>query len=153
MLDFDKAIKLKDEERKAEIIDRLKEYEGKDLLSICRDASCWDGSFEDLDAFDAEDVGEYVNTDDAYGFMCSIVFGNVENVNAMLRFNAYGNLESVSEWDLEQEAISQIDDIADWLMDNYDQTYSLYGEDEELFDAWDNIDRYGDDYYDDEEGE
>ena len=148
---FEDAIKLTGDERKNEIIDRLKDYESKDLLSICRDASCWDGSFEDLYAFDASEVGEYVDTSDAYSFMCRIVFGNVENVNDMLRFNAYGNFESVSEWDLEQEACDQIEDIADWLMDNYNQTYSLYSDDADLFEAWENIDRYGDDYYDEEE--
>ena len=71
----------------------------------------------------------------------------------MFRFNAYGNLESVCEWDLEQEARDQIDEIADWLMDNWNEAYSLYDDDKELFDAWDNIDRYGDDYYDEDEEE
>ena len=153
MLDFDKAIKLKDEERKKEIIDRLKEYEDKDLLSICCEANSYDGSFDNLWAFDIEDVGDYVDTSDAYRFMCLIAYGNVNMADYMLRFDAYGNLESVNPWDLEEEARDQIEDIADWLMDNYYKTDSLYGEDEELFDAWDNIDRYGDDYYDDEEEE
>lgn len=151
--DFDNAIKLKGDERKAEIVERLNDYNDADLLFICREANSYDGSFDDLWAFDAEDVGVYVNTDDAYGFMCRIVFGNVENVNDMLRFNAYGNLESVNEWDLEDEARDQIDEIADWLMDNWNEAYSLYDDDKELFDAWDNIDRYGDDYYDEDEEE
>jgi hypothetical protein len=151
--DFDNAIKLKGDERKAEIVERLNDYNDADLLSICREACSWDGSFEDLYAFDAEDIGDYVDTSDAYSFMCRIVFGNVENVNDMLRFDAYGHLESVCEWDLEKEARDQIDEIADWLMDNWNEAYSLYEDDKELFDAWDNIDRYGDDYYDDEEEE
>lgn len=137
---FEDAIKLKGDERKAEIAERLNDYNDADLLSICREACSWDGSFEDLYAFDAEDVGVYVDTSDAYGFMCRIVFGNVENVNDMLRFDAYGNLESVCEWDLEKEARDQIDEIADWLMDNWHEAYSLYSDDEELFNAWEDID-------------
>lgn len=149
--DFDNAIKLTGDERKKEIIERLNDYEDKDLLSICREANSYDGSFDDLWAFDAEYVGDYVDTSDAYSFMCCIVFGNVENVNDMLRFDAYGNLESVCEWDLEKEARDQINDIADWLMNYWDEAYSLYEDDKELFDAWDDIDHGRYDWDEEEE--
>ena len=145
---FEDAIKLKDDERKSEIIERLKDYNGKDLLSICREACSWDGSFDFADAYDIEDLCSMMS---AYDVARSIIYGDVTNVNDMVRFNAYGNLENVSEWDLEEEARDNIDEIADWLMDNYNKTYSLYSDDEELFEAWENIDRYGDDYYDEEE--
>lgn len=141
MLEFEKAIKLTGNERKAEIIDRLNDYEGRDLFDICREAMFYDGSFGFCDAFDAEDIGEYVDTSDAYNFMCRIVFGDVDNVNDMFRFNAYGNLESVSEWELHRECQDSIDEIADWLMDNWHNVDSLYNEDEELFYAWEYIDR------------
>lgn len=137
MLDFEKAAKLEDyNERKAEIISRLKDYEDKDLLNICRDANSWDGSFDFCDAFDAEDIDEYLCDMKPYDIMCRIVFGNVDSVNNMLRFDAYGNLESVHEWDLESEARSYIDDIAAWLMDDWHNTDGLYEEDRELFEAW-----------------
>lgn len=151
MMDFDKAIKLKDEEREKEILARLNDYDDKDLLFICREACSYDGSFDFVDAFDMEDVGDYIDTSDAYGFMCRIVYGNVNMADGMLRHDAYGNLESVNEWDLEEEARDNINDIAYWLMDNWHNVDCLYSDDEELFDAWDNIDRYGDDYYDDDE--
>lgn len=147
---FEDAIKLTGEERKNEIIERLKDYNGKDLLSICREAHSWNGSFDFADVFDIEDLCSMMS---AYDVARSIIYGDVTNVNDMVRFNAYGNLENVSEWDLEEEARDNIDEIADWLMDNYDQTYSLYSDDAELFEAWENIDRYGDDYYDEDEEE
>lgn len=141
MLDFEKAIRLTGEERKAEIIDRLNDYEGRDLFNICCEAMSYDGSFDFCYAFDAEDIGDYVDTSDPYNFMCRIVFGSVDNVNDMLRFDAYGNLESVSEWELHKECQDRIDEIADWLMDNWHNVDSLYEEDEELFNAWEDIDR------------
>lgn len=150
MLDFDKAIKLKDEEREKEILARLNDYNDADLLSICREARSWDGSFDFVDAFDIEDLCEMLP---AYDVARSIIYGDVTNVNDMVRFNAYGNLESVCEWDLEREARDSIDEIADWLMDNWQKADSLYSDDEELFEAWENIDLYGDDYYDDEDEE
>ena len=147
---FEDAIKLKGDERKKEIIERLNDYTHKDLLSICREANSYDGSFDFADAFDLEDLCAMMS---AYDVARSIIFGDVTNVDDMVRFDAYGNLESVSEWDLKHEAYDQTDEIADWLMDYWNEAYSLYEDDKELFDAWENIDRYGDDYYDDEDEE
>lgn len=147
---FEDAIKLKDEERKSEIIERLKDYDVKDLLSICCEANSYDGNFDFTDVFDIEDVCEMMS---AYDVARSIIYGNVTNVNDMVRFDAYGNLENVSDWDLENEVRDNIDEIADWLMDNWYHCSSLYGEEEELFESWDNIDRYDDDYYDEDEEE
>lgn len=153
MLDFEKAIRLTRNERRAEIISRPNEYEGEELFNICREAFSYDGSFDFCDAFDAEDIGDYIDTSDAYNLMCRIVFGNVDNVNDMLRFNAYGNLESVSEWELHRECEDSIDEIADWLMDNSHNVDSLYEDDKELFDAWEYIDRGVYDWEEEEEEE
>lgn len=153
MLDNHEAIKLTGDARKAEIISRLKDYEGKDLLNICRDAMCWDGSFDFVDCFEAEEVENYIDTSDAYSFMCRIVFGNIESLGRydMLRVNAYGNLESVQEWQLEKECRENINEIADWLMDDWQNTDSLYEEDEELFNTWWDIDHDQYDWDEDEE--
>lgn len=153
MLDNHEAIKLTGDARKKEIIDRLNDYEEKDLLNICRDANSWDGSFDNLWAFDAEDIDEYLCDIKPYDIMCRIVFGNVDNVNHMLRFDAYGNLESVHEWELEDECKHYIHEIADWLMDDYDHTDSLYSDDEELFETWWEIDHNQYDWDEEEEDE
>lgn len=148
MLDNQEAIKLTGDARKAEIISRLNDYESKDLLNICRDANCYDGSFDFCDAFDIEDLCSMA--DDKYELVRSVIYGNVTNVMDMVRYNAYGNLESVTEWDLEKECEESIDEIADWLMDNYNNTDSLYSDDEELFETWWEIDH---DQYDWDEDE
>ncbi len=149
MIDNEKAIKLNGyDERRAEIVSRLCDYNDKDLFSICHDAFCYDGSFDFCDAFNAEDIDDFLCSMTPYDIMCRIVFGNVENVNDMLRFDAYGNLESVTEWDLHDEARDNIEEIADWLMDNYSNTSSLYSDDDELFETWEDIDNG---YYDDED--
>ena len=86
-----------------------------------------------------------------YDIMCRIVFGNVNNVGGMLRFDAYGNLENVSEYELIEDCQGSICDMASWLMDNWYHIDGLYEEDKELFEAWDDIDH---DCYDwDEEDE
>ena len=150
MLDNNVAIKLESyEERKAEIVSRLKDYLNEDLLDIYREAMSYDGSFDFCDAFDLEDLISM--TDNKYELVRSIIYGDVKSIDGMVRYNAYGNLESVTEYDLQWECEDYIDDLAEWLMDNYDNTNSLYEDDKELFEAWWDIDH---DQYDwDEEEE
>ena len=150
MLDNTVAIKLESyEERKAEIIIRLNDYLNEDLLSIYREAMCYDGSFDFCDAFDLEELIGMV--DNKYELVRSIIYGDVKSIDGMVRYNAYGNLESVTEYDLQWECEDYIDDLAEWLMDNYDHVSGLYEDDKELFEAWWDIDH---DQYDwDEEEE
>lgn len=151
MLDFEKAAKLEDyNERKAEIISRLNDYMDDDLHRLFCEAHSWDSSFDFVDCFEAEEIEHYIDTSDAYSFMCRIVFGNITSLGRydMLRVNAYGNLESVTEYEIYHECKDNISDLADWLMDNWHRADGLYEEDEELFNAWE----YGLDE-DEEEGD
>lgn len=138
---FETAVKLDGDARKNEIVARLNDYLDDDLLSICREAFSWDGSFEELYAFDAEDIENHVDPREIYRLMCQIVYGNVQTVNELLRFDAYGNLESISEFDLGIEARDRIDDIAEWLLDNWHHCDNLYEDDYNLFSAWDEVDQ------------
>ena len=151
MLDNHEAIKLTGDARKAEIESRLMDYLNDDLLRLFRDANSWDGYFDFADAFDIEDLCSMV--DDKYELVRSVIYGDVTNVNDMVRYNAYGNLESVSEWDLKKECQDSICDMAGWLMDNYYHVDSLYEEDKELFEAWDDIDHDRYDWDEDEDEE
>ena len=137
MKDFEEAVKIEDYElRLAELQARLHDYEMADLRSIYREANCWDGSFDFIDVFDMESVGDYIDTSDAYGFMCRIVHGKVNTMDDWLRVNAYGNLESVSNYDIDFDCRYNIDCLADWLIDYYEHIDCLYEEDKELLDAW-----------------
>ena len=148
MLDNEKSIKLTGDERKAEIVSRLNDYEDKDLFNIYRDAFYYDGSFDFCDVFDLEDLCSMIS--DTYELARSIIHGNVENVHYQVRYDAYGNLESVTEYDLYNECWDYVSDLADWLMDDWQNTDSLYEEDRDLFDTWWDIDH---DQYDWDEEE
>ena len=143
MLENKDAIRLTGEKRINEIADRLVDY---DLFNLCREAMSYDGSFDFCDVFDLEDLCGIVN--DKYELVCSIVYGDIKNVDDWVRYNAYGNLESVTEHELYTECQDCIGEIAEWLMDNYSNVDCLYEEEKELFDAWWEIDH---DQYDWEE--
>lgn len=99
---------------KEKIMEVLKEAESGDLVSLTR---------------------EMVNTmvKDKFELARAIIYGNVTNVNEPVRFNGYGNLESVSEYELIKECENNIDEIADWIMDNgTSNIYTLTDELEEI---------------------
>lgn len=59
----------------------------------------------------------------------------------MLRFNDYGNLENVSQHELEEEAANSTSEITSWLIDNWHQIdVGLYDEEFELLGAWEDLD-------------
>ena len=148
MLDFEDAVKIESyEERLNELKIRLLDYEDADLRSVYTEANFCDGSFDFIEVFTMEEVGDYIDTSDAYNFMCRIVYGSVNPSSDYLRVNAYGNLVSVDDYDIDSDCRHHIDELADWLLDNYEHVDCLYEEDKELLDAW----QYG--YEEDEDEE
>lgn len=102
---------------KSRLCRQLDELADSDLIGIYRSAMQYDGSFDFVDTFDLEDLAEMTET---YEFGRSIIYGNVTNVCDPVRYDGYGNLESVSEYTLNDECRDkyQLDELADWLLRN-----------------------------------
>ena len=115
----------------------------KELVSEC---NSWDGSLEDYYYYENdEDFFQtffYNKVDEAVRAVC---YGSYEYMDDYVRFNAYGNLDSCSEYQLEKELQDGVEEILDrWL--------ELYSDN--------NVDTYDDgfkflirDFYDDNEDE
>lgn len=89
-----------------ENIDELKEVVGE--------INCWDGS---LDYLDYQENDEqffkdyfYKNPEEA---VRATYYGSYEYMDDYVHFNAYGNLDSCSEYEYEEELKSYIDEIID----------------------------------------
>lgn len=137
-----KAVNLTGNERINEIVNRLNDYEKSDLLCIYREATCYDASFEFANTFDIDEL-TYIfgNTSN---LVHAIIYGNVTNVVDEVRFDEWGNLESVTEQELYDECKDYVEELAEWLMDNHSNVDGLYTEDEELFNMWCEIDNGND---------
>lgn len=104
-------------------------------LDIARECNSWDGSFEYLDTWDLEELCQC--SSDTFEIVRAVVYGNVTNICDDVRYNAYGNLESVSDFDLEYETKEYyIDDIVDVSIDLYEQGHITINDDDlrELYD-------------------
>ena len=152
--DFEQALHIADKnERRNEIKERLDNYEERDLRGVYQYVNSYNGNFDFIDVFFPEEIDELSN--DIYSFydiLVMVVCGNVNSLDDWLRLDSYGNIESVSECELDKECLEHTNDLADWLLDNYwHVNESLYDEDRELLEAWEEIDNGT--YYDDGEEE
>ena len=83
-----------------------------ELLQACRDANSYNGGFEFCDAYDIDEVCSFMS---GYDLARAIIYGDVTNIVDPVRFNAYGNLETVNEYELEQEALDYIEELLDFI--------------------------------------
>lgn len=94
----------------------------------------WDGSFENLDVMENDE--EFFNIHFEGNPMEAVRaahFGEYNYSDDYVRFNGYGNLESLSEYDLEREIKDEIEDIAAAIIEKRDNL-SLDDELEEILD-------------------
>ena len=54
----------------------------------------------------------------AYELARSIIYGDVTNIEDEVRYNGYGNLESVESYDLEEKSADYITEIIDFIDSN-----------------------------------
>lgn len=117
---------------KEKIMELLEEVSDDNLLSLTRESNSYDGSFDYADTYESiEDLVEIM--DDKKEIARAIIYGNVENMVDPVRFNGYGNIETISEYELVKECQSDIDEIAEWIVDNgTSNIYTLVDEVEEV---------------------
>lgn len=110
------------------------EENAEERLSICRNINSYDGSMDFCDSQDLEDIASWMS---AYDLARAIIYGNVTNIEDEVRFNGYGNIESIDSYDLEKESENYISEIIDFIESNgfsdvcCDELEEIYNENEE----------------------
>jgi hypothetical protein len=81
------------------------ETKNEKLMELVRQINTYDGSLESMEAqeFDDSFFNTYFKNNPAEAVRATF-FGNIQNwTDDYIRFNGYGNLESLSEYDYEKE--------------------------------------------------
>lgn len=136
------AIRFDGHDREVEARARLEEYTDSELLDMFRTIQSIHGDNEWCDTFTEYEVDDW--------FSCSSpsdiarAFEGV-SIDGLMRYNGNGNIENVTEEELEQEARSYCSDLVWWVVNGYYSDLDLIADDAELFDGWDDIDRADDD--------
>lgn len=96
----------------------------EELKDVVNELNSWNGCLENLEVYENDE--EFFNTffhgnpSEAVRASC---YGDYNYMDEYVRFNGYGNLESLNEYDYRQELIDYIDDIVDELINNRDSLY------------------------------
>lgn len=116
-----------DEELKNKIAEKL--IENGDLLTIVRDINSCDGSLDNYNYWenDEEFFSTFYDTDIMEAVRASC-YGDYTFTDDYVIINAYGNLDSVSSYELENMLEDAIDEIVDCLIDvwgSYSSSFNL----------------------------
>lgn len=98
---------------------------------LVREVNTWDGSLENFDYYDND---EYFFQDFFSGkvdeAVRAICYGDYTYMDDYVRFNAYGNLESKSEFELKDELREYAEEILDRVLELYEENkITVYDED------------------------
>lgn len=83
----------------------------ENLLTMVQEINAYNGSMEHLDLYDMEMFDEIMNGFEPMEIALRIYFGDFNPNDEYFRFNGYANLESLSEYDLENELIDYENEI------------------------------------------
>ncbi len=101
-------------------MEKIKNYLLEDineLMEVVREINSYNGNLDYLEAYEND---EYFFDDfftSPYDVLQKTYYGNYDFNDYYVRFDGYGNLESLSEWEYEQELRDCIDEIVENLLD------------------------------------
>lgn len=136
------------EELDADTLQGVRESDPKALLQAAREGNRWDGAFDWADATDDIESlsgvygsGRY----DAQWLVDRAFFGDYEPGHDYIRFDGYGNFESVDESDLEREAWDNREEILDAVQSARDDMDFTSWTDDDVADTLAKLDVDGED--------
>ena len=106
------------------------------IESIISEVYCNNGELENLVFYSMEELDDILDGFSPTQIANMIHYGEFSPVDSYVRFDGYGNLESLSQWDLEDEYRTYIDEIVEALLRNKDDIY-LPREIELVLATWD----------------
>ena len=105
---------------------------------VVNELNCWDGCLEFLEVYYMEDLDYYLEGHTPSEILNKMFYGDFNPNDSYFRFNAYGNLESFNEWDLEERYKMYIDEIIEALLNNIDYVGIYDDKLKEMIEAYEN---------------
>lgn len=103
---------------KEKIIKKLKELDFEDMRYLISDINSYDDSLDWLEYQDNDD--DFFNTyfgNNTIEAVRATQFGDYKYSDNYVKFNAYGNLDSANQWQIQQEYNDYIEDIAERIIE------------------------------------
>ena len=94
---------------------------------MVRELNAWCGCLEHLEYFDMEELDLVLEGYTPSEVANRIFYGSFNPNDEYFRFNAYANLESANEWEIEEEYRDNISEIASYIVE-YKDNIDIYDE-------------------------
>lgn len=94
---------------------------------MVRELNAWCGCLEHLEYFDMEELDLVLEGYTPSEVANRIFYGDFNPNDEYFRFNAYANLESANNWDIEEEYRDYISEIASYIVE-YKDNIDIYDE-------------------------
>ena len=95
----------------------MKKYTVKQLQEMVQEVNGWDGSLEEFEYYEMEQMDELLHGVEVLEILRMAHFGEFNWSDDYFTINAYGNLDSINEFEFEKE-----------LTDNEDEIIETYNE-------------------------
>lgn len=93
-------------------------YTVEQLELMVREMNAWDGSFENLAVYENDDEFFQIYFESkVMEAVRAVSFGDYNYLDDYVRFNGYGNIESLSEYEWHQELEDEADDIVEQYLE------------------------------------
>ena len=83
----------------------------EELMAMVSDVNAENGELDNLDYFSMEEFDEILDMEKPWEIARKIHFGDFNPMHEYFTFDGYGNLESVSDWELERKLEEWEDEI------------------------------------------
>ena len=83
----------------------------ENLLEMVQEINAYNGSMENLELYEMDSFDEIMNGFEPMDIALKIHFGEFNPNDEYFRFNGYANLESLTEYDLENELLDYENEI------------------------------------------
>ena len=88
-------------------------YTVETLQYMASEVNGWDGSLENLAYYEMDQFNELMSGQDPEFIAHRVFFGNFNPTHDYFRFDGYGNIETISNWELERVMEDWADDIVE----------------------------------------
>ena len=104
--------------KREEILEGIRSLSFEELLNLAQDIESYNGALEGWRINDKEFFDCYFDGD-TLGAVRAVCYGTYNYSEDYVKFDAYGNLESGNQWDVQEDILLEEDTILDEILENH----------------------------------
>ena len=105
--------------KKKEILEGIRNLSFEELFGLAQDIDNYNGALEIGWRINDKEFFDYYFDGDVIEAVKAVCYGDYQYSDDYVKFDAYGNLESGNQWDVQQDILLEEDTILDEILENH----------------------------------